>query len=177
MSILGVVTYEHRRALLDVPLIATDRQTVFLSSCFPSIIMDLAVRVLERLKIFSSLSTTDKVLGGLFLYLVTALIHRTIFPKYSHVPLLPGPKRESLLWGYQLAIQRDHVPASRLWLRKWRSQFGPVFKIPMCLGQEDVVLCDPKAIQHFYAKDTYGYLYPMLTKEILDVSVSLPRGF
>ena len=138
--------------------------------------MDLAVQVLERLKTFSSsLSTTDQVLGVLFLYLATALIHRTIFPKYSHVPLLPGPKRESLLWGYQIVIRTDQDPGS--WFRKWRSQFGPVFKIPMCLGREVVVLCDPKAIQHFYAKDTYGYLYPTLTKEFLDVSVSLPHGF
>jgi hypothetical protein len=161
------------------PLPSYCRQTACMYSffvCFSSTIMDLTVRVLERLKIFSlSLSTTDKVLGGIFLYLLATLIHRTIFPEYSHIPVLPGPKRESLLWGYQLVVQRHQDPAS--WFRKWRSQFGPVFKVPMCLGQEFVVLCDPKAIQHFYAKDTYGYLNLMLSKEFLDVAVSLPHGF
>ncbi|KAJ7504772.1 cytochrome P450 [Mycena galericulata] len=41
---------------------------------------------------------------------------------------------------------------------EWASRYGAVFSIPGILGSRTVVLTDPKAIAHFSAEETYGYV-------------------
>ncbi|KAJ7701726.1 cytochrome P450 [Mycena metata] len=43
-------------------------------------------------------------------------------------------------------------------LGEWATRYGSVFAIPSIFGSKNIVLTDPKAIAHFYSKDTYGYI-------------------
>lgn len=77
------------------------------------------------------------------------------FRNRFHSTPLYGPPRASLLWGVNrlLMSASDRISV----LEGWVNKYGTVFKMPVPLGTEVVVLCDPKAISHFYARETYGY--------------------
>jgi len=46
---------------------------------------------------------------------------------------------------------------------QWANEYGLVFGVPTTLGGNKIVLlCDPKAIAHFYAKETWTYEYWLL---------------
>ncbi|KAJ7682538.1 cytochrome P450 [Mycena polygramma] len=47
---------------------------------------------------------------------------------------------------------------------EWAAQYGAVFSMPGILGSRTVVLTDPKAIAHFSAQETYGYVGTPPTK-------------
>lgn len=43
-------------------------------------------------------------------------------------------------------------------IEKWAEKYGPAFQIPIAIGGNQFVLCDPKAFSHFYSKETYKYV-------------------
>ena len=66
---------------------------------------------------------------------------------------LKGPKTRNLLgFSRDILLAEDHGSL----FESWEKEFGPVFQVPS-LGRNHVVLCDPKAIAHYYLKDTYVY--------------------
>jgi hypothetical protein len=50
----------------------------------------------------------------------------------------------------------------------WAAQFGSVFSVPAPLGSKGLVLTDPKAIAHFSARETYGYVQTPSDKHFLE---------
>jgi hypothetical protein len=50
----------------------------------------------------------------------------------------------------------------------WAAQFGSVFSVPAPLGSKTLVLTDPKAIAHFSARETYGYVQTPRAKHFLE---------
>ncbi|KAG1785654.1 cytochrome P450 [Suillus plorans] len=82
---------------------------------------------------------------------------------------LLGPPRTSLVYGVSrdLAISQDR-PAM---YERWATEYGVVYMIPSVLGQTNVVLCDPKAIAHFYARETWTYVKTPLTLAFLESSI------
>ena len=40
----------------------------------------------------------------------------------------------------------------------WAIEYGVVYKVPALLGSWCVILCDPKAIAHFYVRETFLYM-------------------
>ena len=67
--------------------------------------------------------------------------------------------------------QKDH-DASPVY-EEWAEQYGVVFSTPIALGKTRVILCDPKAIQHLYSKETYGYIQSPMTKIFINNMVCI----
>ena len=82
---------------------------------------------------------------------------------------LTGPPSSSLLFGVTKRISDMHETgefsedAGGLY-EQWAEEYGPVYRIPAAFGYEKIVLCDPKAIQHFYSRVTTGYLHTKMMK-------------
>ncbi|KIJ59411.1 hypothetical protein HYDPIDRAFT_162418 [Hydnomerulius pinastri MD-312] len=53
----------------------------------------------------------------------------------------------------------------------WAEEYGVVYQVPSTLGQRRIVLCDPRAIAHFYARETWTYVQTPLSKAFIE------RGF
>ena len=69
---------------------------------------------------------------------------------------LRGPPSESFLYGVgKRILDADNSGAI---YEAWVQEYGPVYAIPSTLGSKKIVLNDPKAIAHFYAKDTWSYI-------------------
>lgn len=68
---------------------------------------------------------------------------------------LSGPPAQSWLFG----VSKNLFEASdaALLLEEWGEKYGPVYRIPLALGSSRVVLCDPKAVAHFYARESINF--------------------
>ncbi|KAG2101118.1 cytochrome P450 [Suillus discolor] len=82
---------------------------------------------------------------------------------------LLGPPRTSLVYGVSRDLASSHDRAAIY--ERWATEYGVVYMIPSVLGQTNVVLCDPKAIAHFYARETWTYVKTPLTLAVLDSSI------
>ncbi|KAG0695944.1 cytochrome P450 [Suillus ampliporus] len=69
---------------------------------------------------------------------------------------LQGPPRSSLVYG----VANDLISSkdSAAMYEHWAMEYGAVYMIPTVLGQTRLVLCDPRALAHFYARETWTYV-------------------
>ena len=83
---------------------------------------------------------------------------------------LRGPPGESFLYGVgkRLLDAEDSGTIYEAWAR----EYGPVYTVPSTLGSKRIVLCDPKAVTHFYAKETWTYIQIQFTKDLFAIMVS-----
>ncbi|KAK0245126.1 cytochrome P450 [Armillaria nabsnona] len=78
--------------------------------------------------------------------LVASLLHRWFQrPSVKHVK---GPPSPSFWLGHE-RILRDQDNAGDL-ETKWRREYGTLYRIGGCLGQDVLVVCDPKALGHIF---------------------------
>lgn len=68
---------------------------------------------------------------------------------------LRGPPSESFLYGVGKRIV-DTEDSGAVY-EAWVQEYGPVYEVPSTLGSKKILLCDPKAIAHFYAKEPWTY--------------------
>ncbi|KAG1849934.1 cytochrome P450, partial [Suillus subalutaceus] len=54
---------------------------------------------------------------------------------------------------------------------RWATEYGVAYMIPSVLGQTTIVLCDPRAIAHFYARETWSYVRTPLEVALLEVTL------
>ncbi|KAG1882704.1 cytochrome P450 [Suillus subluteus] len=82
---------------------------------------------------------------------------------------LRGPPRTSFIYGvsHDLASSED---SGRMYER-WATEYGVAYMIPSVLGQTRIVLCDPRAIAHFYARETWTYVQTPLSLAFLETSI------
>ncbi|KAG0700467.1 cytochrome P450 [Suillus ampliporus] len=82
---------------------------------------------------------------------------------------LRGPPRSSFLYG----VSNDPVSSqdSAATYERWAEEYGAVYMIPNVPGQTRIMLCDPKAIAHFYARETWTYVRTPLALTILEAVV------
>ena len=92
------------------------------------------------------------LIGGLCLLLTSVRILRHRVKSTQ----LRGPSSKSLIFGNSHFLRKQ--TDSTLVYEEWAEQYGAVFCTPIALGKTQIILCDPKAIQHFFSKDTYGYV-------------------
>ncbi|KAG1893815.1 cytochrome P450 [Suillus fuscotomentosus] len=67
----------------------------------------------------------------------------------------------------------DSTATTELYER-WAKEYGPMYKVPGVFGQSMVVLWDPKAISHFFARDTW--LYNQTPFNRIVVQTTMGRG-
>ncbi|EPQ59966.1 cytochrome P450 [Gloeophyllum trabeum ATCC 11539] len=96
--------------------------------------------------------------AGLLLCAVVALllyqIFRALRRRRRSTPLR-GPPSQSFLWGIRkyMSFSSDTIDM----FEQWVIAYGPVFHLPSVLGSREVVLADPKALSHYYSKETTIY--------------------
>ncbi|KAG1882733.1 cytochrome P450 [Suillus subluteus] len=82
---------------------------------------------------------------------------------------LRGPPRTSFIYGvsHDVASSKD----SSGMYERWAMEYGVAYMIPSVLGQTRIVLCDPRAIAHFYARETWTYVRTPLEVTLLEASI------
>ncbi|KAJ7705134.1 cytochrome P450 [Mycena metata] len=73
-----------------------------------------------------------------------------------HSTALKGPSSNNFLVGVMPQLMQSSDTGAIY--EEWATIYGSVFAIPSIFGSKNIVLTDPKAIAHFYSKDTYGYI-------------------
>ncbi|KAK0442279.1 cytochrome P450 [Desarmillaria tabescens] len=78
--------------------------------------------------------------------LVSTLLHRWLRrPSVKHVK---GPPSASFWLGHERVL-RDQDNAGDL-ETKWRREYGTLYRVGGCFGQDVLVVCDPKAFEHIF---------------------------
>ncbi|KAK0438188.1 cytochrome P450 [Desarmillaria tabescens] len=76
--------------------------------------------------------------------------------KHKSVQNVRGPPRPSFLLGHEWMMRhREHFGGLEM---QWLREYGPVYRIGGCFGQDVLVLSDPRALQ--YVLHTSGYRFP-----------------
>ncbi|THU84114.1 cytochrome P450 [Dendrothele bispora CBS 962.96] len=103
----------------------------------------------------------------LFLSLAVWLISKLVSRLRQNLNLAPlkGPPRESLIFGVLKHV--NQAPDSGAVYEEWSAKYGPVYQIPGVLGSKRVVLMDPKAVAHFYARETTTYVQTGMSKSFI----------
>ncbi|KAJ7600568.1 cytochrome P450 [Mycena floridula] len=100
-------------------------------------------------------------LAGTGIWLFSKLIRK--FLDRGNETLLRGPPRTSWIYGYQPQLMENDAKAAKLY-QSWAAEYGPVFAVPWTLGTTRVMVTDPKAVAHFYARETYVYVQNSLSR-------------
>ncbi|KAG2038389.1 cytochrome P450 [Suillus americanus] len=82
---------------------------------------------------------------------------------------LRGPPRISFMYGvaHKLVASQDTGGM----YEHWATEYGVAYMVPGILGQAVVVLCDPRAIAHFYARETWTYVQTPFTLGLLEALI------
>ncbi|KAG1842983.1 cytochrome P450 [Suillus subalutaceus] len=82
---------------------------------------------------------------------------------------LRGPPRTSFIYGvsHDLASSQDSAEM----YERWATEYGVAYMIPGVLGQTRIVLSDPRAIAHFYARETWTYVLTPLALVLMEASM------
>lgn len=93
---------------------------------------------------------------------------------------LSGPPSKSLIFGFPEFFTTPDSPEI---YEAWAEAYGAAYQVPSILGTTRIVLCDPKAIAHFYAKETTTYILTPLGRFVtsmvvrfLKVTVGIPSA-
>jgi hypothetical protein len=123
-------------------------QTLEFPHSFSHLYMSNALRTAN----FGPIEASILVASG---YIGYALFRR--FRRPCSTPLKGPPTTgRNFLFGVLPDILKAPYPGALY--EGWAAQFGSVFSVPAPFGSKSLVLTDPKAIAHFAARETYGYV-------------------
>ncbi|KAJ7464548.1 cytochrome P450 [Mycena latifolia] len=110
------------------------------------------------------LGFSDIFIFGVGLWLATKIVRRFL-NRNAHETKLDGPPRDSWLFGFsrQIALSTD----SGALYQEWAAKYGPVYQLPLAFGQSRIILCDPKAVNHFFSMERSIYAKPKMTRDII----------
>lgn len=115
---------------------------------------------------------TDIILLLLAFFLVTQLVQRAIRKLFSTSPTpLRGPSSPSFISGYREYIFSRFPDDTVSLFETWIEEYGHVFALPSALGRKVVILTDPKAVAHFYARETYTYVRSRFGRDLFRMLV------
>ncbi|KIO07015.1 hypothetical protein M404DRAFT_24140, partial [Pisolithus tinctorius Marx 270] len=69
---------------------------------------------------------------------------------------LRGPPRTDLIYGASKRIFES--PDAGAIYEVWAKEYGVVFEVPTTLGGAKIMLTDPRALAHYYARETWTYV-------------------
>jgi len=78
---------------------------------------------------------------------------------------LNGPPSKNLILGFPEFFLDPHNPEI---YEAWAEKYGAVYQLPSVLGTARIILCDSKALAHFYAKETTTYIKTPLGKFLIN---------
>ena len=94
--------------------------------------------------------------------------------KVSTTRLL-GPPSPSFLYG----VARDTLESSDSGFiyEEWVKKYGVAFEVPAALGRKTIMLFDPKALQHYYMRETWTYISLPTRRTFLQRTVNVVQFF
>ncbi|KAG1839565.1 cytochrome P450 [Suillus subalutaceus] len=102
------------------------------------------------------------------LVLILASLYRLqVYRQRQRTTRIRGPQSPSWVYGFAKTLI-DTTITSDLY-EQWAKEYGPVYKVPHLLGQSKVILWDPKAVSHFFTRDTWFYNQTPFTKMSLEL--------
>ncbi|KIK76150.1 hypothetical protein PAXRUDRAFT_835441 [Paxillus rubicundulus Ve08.2h10] len=107
----------------------------------------------------TSCQLLDVVAVSVFTWSFIRLAH--LVRRHARTARLKGPPSNNLIFGFPEVLV---TPDSAEIYEAWAVRYGPVYQVPSLLGTSRILLCDPKAIAHFYARDTTTYRLTPLAK-------------
>ncbi|KAJ7573406.1 cytochrome P450 [Mycena floridula] len=113
----------------------------------------------------SQLTTFNLFALGISSWILVKLVRKFIQGSYG-TPLRGPTDSPSFLYGYQAQILESEIESGKLY-QGWAAQYGRVFSIPWAMGKERIILMDPKAISHFFARGETGYTQPGADRQAL----------
>jgi hypothetical protein len=122
------------------------------------------------------LSYLDVVLLFIGLWLLLKVIR--ILLRVPNTTRLKGPQSKSWILGFSSFMTTDDPSLA---YEQWAEQYGDVFRVPVAIyfsitsrlgmGRTKLMVCDPKAIQHIYSKNSSGYVHSQSRKKELGAIV------
>ncbi|EGN92321.1 hypothetical protein SERLA73DRAFT_117507 [Serpula lacrymans var. lacrymans S7.3] len=106
-----------------------------------------------------SIRTLDVAVVSVTVWALLKLIKAT---RRSRNTQLNGPPNESFFFGLGKVL--DKAPDGGQVYERWAEEYGVAYKVPSALGKSRIVLCDPKAIAHFFSKETFTYVLTPVSK-------------
>lgn len=104
-----------------------------------------------------SLRLSDIAVAVLSLWVFYTVV-RKVSNRSAATPLR-GPPRPSFIWGLQKQLLGNNGSGEVTKLyEQWTGEYGQVFSVPWSFGTSRIVIADPKAVAHFYARETYTYV-------------------
>ncbi|KAJ7706346.1 cytochrome P450 [Mycena rosella] len=85
--------------------------------------------------------------------------------KYLRTVRLQGPPSPSFVFGHTKEIAGSPSPADLY--DSWAEKYGRIYQVRGPMGTGRLVLCDPKAIAHVYALDSWKYCHTPLARRQL----------
>ncbi|KAL0067301.1 hypothetical protein AAF712_005699 [Marasmius tenuissimus] len=112
------------------------------------------------------LSVIDIVVASATIFLVQRILkyYRSRLNRGSVTPL-DGPSSKNRIFGITKELETSE-DVGKLY-EDWATEYGSVYKVPTSLGTEKIMLLDPKAISHFYLKDTTVYVGIPFAKQFI----------
>jgi len=109
---------------------------------------------------------SDVVIYALGLWLILTLFKWLSNRRGAQTTSLRGPPSESFLFGLSRVVMESEDAS--LLSEQWAREYGPVYRVPNALGSSTITLVDPKAVTHFYSKDTFGYVQTSLGSAFIE---------
>lgn len=102
------------------------------------------------------------VFGCLAYNIISSLLYRI-----KSTPLKGPP----FSWNTYFVGLRRHVngsPDPGEVYERWAEEYGSVYRIPDAMGTSRVIVTDPKAIAHFFSKETYTYVQTQFSRTAIE---------
>ena len=75
---------------------------------------------------------------------------------------LNGPPSRSWIFGVSREVYKGDAGALH---EEWSKEYGPVYQIPVAFGARQIILMDPKAISHFYSRESFTYVHSHFARQ------------
>ncbi|KAI6154233.1 cytochrome P450 [Pisolithus tinctorius] len=75
---------------------------------------------------------------------------------------LHGPPGADLIFGASKQIIQS--PDIGALYEAWTKEYGAVYAVPTTLGGKKIMLCDPRGLAHFFARESWTYVLPDSTR-------------
>lgn len=78
---------------------------------------------------------------------------------------LNGPPSDNYIFGVNRRMAQS--TDGSLVFQGWAAEYGPVFQLPTGFGGHRTILCDPKAVNHFYSMERSIYIKSKLGRAVI----------
>lgn len=113
------------------------------------------VRIYEKLQEVARSATAIDVATGIAILCALRITFRIARDKLK-TTRLRGPPRKNLIFGWSQDLL--HAEDAGSMYEAWATEYGVAYEVPTTLGGRKIMLCDPRALAHFYGKETWTYV-------------------